>query len=72
MMKAMMGYHDEAQRVIGQGQNWAKVREETNEVLNQLRSMKFEVPTEGEEKIVPKYEEIVQKMNEKFASVSDD
>lgn len=25
MMKAMMGFHDEAQRVIGQGQSWAKV-----------------------------------------------
>jgi len=25
MMKAFMNYHDEAQRVIGQGQHWAKV-----------------------------------------------
>ena len=56
-----MGFHDEAQRVIGQGQNWAKVREATSDIQNQLRSMKFEVPTEGEEKISKKYEELMQK-----------
>ncbi len=34
--------------------------------------MKFELPTDGEEKITKKYEELVQKMNEQFASVSDE
>jgi vacuolar-type H+-ATPase catalytic subunit A/Vma1 len=72
MMKLMMGFHDEAQRVIGQGQSWAKVREATSEIQNGLRSMKFEVPTEGEDKIRPKYEELQQKMNEQFASVTDE
>jgi vacuolar-type H+-ATPase catalytic subunit A/Vma1 len=72
MMKAMMGFHDEAQRVIAQGQSWAKVREATSDIQAQLRSMKFEVPSEGEEKITKKYEELVQKMNEQFASVSDE
>ncbi|KAF2483245.1 vacuolar ATP synthase catalytic subunit A [Neohortaea acidophila] len=72
MMKAMMGFHDEAQRVIGQGQSWAKVREATADIQTQLRSMKFELPSEGEEKITKKFEDLVQKMNEQFASVSDD
>jgi hypothetical protein len=27
MMKAFMGYHNEAQKAIAQGQNWNKVRE---------------------------------------------
>lgn len=34
--------------------------------------MKFESPSEGEEKVTKKYEDLVQRMNEQFASVSDD
>lgn len=34
--------------------------------------MKFEIPTEGEEKITKKYEELEKKMHEQFASVSED
>lgn len=44
MMKAFMGYHDEAQKAIAQGQNWTKVRESTSDIQTSLRSMKFEVP----------------------------
>ena len=54
MMKAMMGFHDEAQKAVAQGQSWNKVREATGDLQSQLRSMKFEVPSEGEEKIVKK------------------
>ena len=54
MMKAFMGFHDEAQKAIAQGHSWAKVREATSDIQTQLRSMKFEVPTEGEEKISKK------------------
>ncbi|KAF2153540.1 vacuolar ATP synthase catalytic subunit A [Myriangium duriaei CBS 260.36] len=72
MMKNMMAFHDEAQKAIGQGNSWAKVREATAEIQNQLRSMKFELPSEGEEKVVKKYEDLQQKMNEKFASVTDE
>lgn len=72
MMKAMMGFHDESQKAIAQGQSWSKVREATSDIQNSLRSMKFEVPDEGEEKITGKYEELMGKMNEKFASVVDE
>lgn len=72
MMKLMMMFHDESQKAIGQGQNWAKVREATSDIQASLRSMKFELPTEGEEKVGKKYEELQQKMQEKFASVVDE
>nr|OQO28708.1 V-type proton ATPase catalytic subunit A [Rachicladosporium sp. CCFEE 5018] len=72
MMKNMMAYHDEAQKAIGQGQNWSKVREATSEIQSQLRSMKFELPGEGEEEIVKKYEDLNSKLMEKFAGVVDE
>ena len=54
MMKAFMGFHDEAQKAIVQGHSWSKVREATSDIQSQLRSMKFEVPSEGEDKISKK------------------
>lgn len=54
MMKNMMGFHDEAQKAISQGHAWSKVRESTSEIQSELRSMKFEVPDDGEEKITKK------------------
>ncbi|KAH6892316.1 ATP synthase alpha/beta family, nucleotide-binding domain-containing protein [Thelonectria olida] len=72
MMKLMVGFHDEAQKVISQGQSWAKVREATSDLQSQLRQLKFEVPTEGEDVITKKYEAIHQKMTDKFAAVMDE
>ncbi|KAL1852779.1 hypothetical protein VTK73DRAFT_9161 [Phialemonium thermophilum] len=72
MMKLMMGFHDEAQKAIAQGLSWAKVREATLDLQSQLRSLKFEVPTEGQEKITKKYEAIQQAMLDKFAAVVDE
>ena len=54
MMRTMMAFHDEAQKAVSQGQNWSRVREATSEIQSQLRSMKFEVPGEGEEAITNK------------------
>ncbi|EKJ77144.1 hypothetical protein FPSE_02788 [Fusarium pseudograminearum CS3096] len=72
MMKLMVGFHDEAQKVIAQGQSWAKVREATSELQANLRQLKFEVPTDGQEVITKRYEEIQQKMTDKFAAVMDE
>ncbi|ATY59909.1 vacuolar ATP synthase catalytic subunit A [Cordyceps militaris] len=72
MMKLMVGFHDEAQKVIAQGQSWAKVREATSDLQTQLRQLKFEQPSEGEEAISKKYEAIHQSMTDKFASVMDE
>ncbi|KAL1888663.1 H(+)-transporting V1 sector ATPase subunit A [Ceratocystis pirilliformis] len=72
MMKLMVGFHDEAQKAIAQGQVWSKVREATAEQQLALRQLKFEVPTEGEDVICKKYETIYQQMLEKFAAVMDE
>ncbi|KAL4944655.1 hypothetical protein BDV06DRAFT_210080 [Aspergillus oleicola] len=71
MMKAFMGYHDEAQKAIAQGQGWPKVRDATTDIQSALRNMKFEVP-EDQEEVSAKYEKILQTMSERFASVSDE
>ncbi|KAJ5649272.1 uncharacterized protein N7484_002995 [Penicillium longicatenatum] len=71
MMKAFMGYHDEAQKAVAQGQQWSKVRDATSDLQNALRNMKFEVP-DNEEEISAKYEKILQSMSDRFASVSDE
>ncbi|KAL4904430.1 hypothetical protein BDW74DRAFT_168450 [Aspergillus multicolor] len=71
MMKAFMGYHDEAQKAIAQGQSWPKVRDATTDIQTSLRNMKFEVP-DNQEEVSSKYEKILQTMSERFASVSDD
>ncbi|KAI5867184.1 V-type ATPase [Durotheca rogersii] len=72
MMKLMVGFHDEAQKAIAQGQSWAKVREATGDLQAQLRGLKFELPSEGQEAISKKYEAILQTMLDKFASVVDE
>ncbi|CAK7239774.1 MAG: H(+)-transporting V1 sector ATPase subunit A [Sporothrix thermara] len=72
MMKLMVGFHDEAQKAIAQGQTWAKVREATQELQGQLRSLKFEVPSEGQDVITKKYEAIQASMLDKFAAVIDE
>ncbi|KAF2096165.1 V-type ATPase [Rhizodiscina lignyota] len=54
MMKAMMTFHDESQKAVSQGLSWAKIREATSEIQAQLRSMKFELPSDGEEKVTKK------------------
>ncbi|MCJ1473546.1 H(+)-transporting V1 sector ATPase subunit A [Lambiella insularis] len=72
MMKAFMGFHDESQKAIAQGQSWNKVREATSDLQSELRSMKFEIPSEGEEAISKKYDDLIQKMTERFASVIDE
>lgn len=70
MMKAMMGFHDEAQKAVAQGQSWAKIREATSDIQSQLRSMKFEVPGEGEDVITKKVRsEHAQKLERTRANV---
>ncbi|KAI1103076.1 V-type ATPase [Jackrogersella minutella] len=72
MMKLMVGFHDEAQKAIAQGQSWAKVREATSDLQAQLRQLKFELPSDGEEAVSKKYENIQQTMLDKFAAVMDE
>lgn len=71
MMKAFMGYHDEAQKAVQSGVSWAKIRENTSDIQHGLRSMKFELP-DNEEEVTKKYDDLLQRMSEKFASVTED
>ncbi|KAL4911935.1 V-type ATPase [Aspergillus aurantiobrunneus] len=68
MMKAFMGYHDEAQKAIAQGQSWPKVRDATTDIQTSLRNMKFEVP-EDQEDVTSKYEKILQTMTERTGTI---
>ncbi len=70
MMKAFMGFHDEAQKAVSGGLSWAKIRENTSDIQLGLRSMKFELP-DDEEGVSRKYEELLQEMSDKFASLAD-
>lgn len=54
MMKLMMGFHDEAQKAIAQGQSWSKVREATSDLQAKLRQLKFELPKDGQEVVCKK------------------
>ncbi|KAI4594842.1 H(+)-transporting V1 sector ATPase subunit A [Pestalotiopsis sp. 9143b] len=72
MMKLMMGFHDEAQKAIAQGQSWNKVRDATSDLQAKLRTLKFEEPSDGQEAVSKKYEQIQQEMLDKFAAVMDE
>ncbi|KAK0727882.1 ATP synthase alpha/beta family, nucleotide-binding domain-containing protein [Lasiosphaeria miniovina] len=72
MMKLMVGFHDESQKAVAQGLSWAKVRDATQDLQDQLRQLKFERPSDGEEAVTKKYEAIQQSMLDKFASVTDE
>lgn len=71
MMKAFMQYHDESQKAIQSGLSWSKVRESTSEIQHGLRQMKFELP-DNEDEVTKKYDQLLQNMSEKFASVTED
>ncbi|TGZ84061.1 V-type ATPase [Ascodesmis nigricans] len=72
MMKAMVGFFDESQKAVQAGVSWAKIREVTADLQHQLRSMKFEIPDEGEKVITQRYEKLYNDMMDKFASISDE
>ncbi|KAL8419025.1 hypothetical protein RB594_002291 [Gaeumannomyces avenae] len=72
MMRLMMGFHDEAQKAVAQGQSWSKVRDATQELQGKLKSLKFEVPSDGEDVICKRYEAINSELLEKFAAVMDE
>lgn len=72
MMKAMMAFYDESQKAVQAGVQWSKIREATADVQHQLRSMKFEIPDDGEKAITERYEKLYNDMMEKFASIADE
>ncbi|KAF3930390.1 hypothetical protein AA313_de0205517 [Arthrobotrys entomopaga] len=72
MMKNMLGFHDEAQKAIQSGVAWNKIRELTGDLQHSLRSMKFEIPDDGEDVVTQKYEKLYQAILEKFSAIADE
>lgn len=72
MMRNIMTFYDEAQKAVSQGQTWQRVREATADIQKSLRDMKFESPSQGEEAVVKKYDDLLHRMTDKFASVTDE
>lgn len=66
MMKLMMGFHDEAQKAVAQGQSWAKVRDATQDLQVELRSLKFELPSDGQEVVCKKVSLLVLDSSPQF------
>lgn len=72
MMKAFVGYYDQSQAVVQQENvSWANVKERTSDVAHSLRSMKFEVPTEGEDAVRPRLEKVYNEMKEKLRQAAE-
>lgn len=72
MMKAFVGYYDQSQAVVQQENvSWANIKERTSDVAHSLRSMKFEVPTEGEDAVRPRLEKVYNEMKEKLRQAAE-
>ncbi|GAV48101.1 hypothetical protein ZYGR_0I03980 [Zygosaccharomyces rouxii] len=71
MMRAFVGYHDEAQRAIANGASWAKLSEATSDVRHSVSSCKFFEPSRGENEVHNEFEKVLTKMQERFAESTD-
>ncbi|GCE98822.1 H(+)-transporting V1 sector ATPase subunit A [Zygosaccharomyces mellis] len=71
MMRAFVGYHDEAQRAISNGASWAKLSEATSDVRHSVSSCKFFEPSRGEKEVHDEFEQVLTKMQERFAESTD-
>jgi V-type H+-transporting ATPase subunit A len=69
IMKAMMAYYDELQMAVSRGMSVPKIIGATNDIRTRVQSMKFELPSDGEEAVTKKYEKIMEDMSSKFASL---
>lgn len=72
MMKVMIAFFDQSQKAVQSGVPWAKIRESTADIQHQLRSMKFEIPDDGEKVITGRYEKLYNEMMDIFASIGDE
>lgn len=71
MMRAFVGYYDEAQKAVSNGANWSKLAEQTSSVKHSVSSAKFLEPSQGEEAGRAEFEKLVQSISEKFAEASE-
>ncbi|CDF89343.1 ZYBA0S04-01970g1_1 [Zygosaccharomyces bailii CLIB 213] len=71
MMRAFVGYHDEAQRAIANGANWGKLSEAVSDVRHAVSSSKFLEPSRGEKEVHGEFEKLMSNMQERFAESTD-
>lgn len=73
MLKNMVEFHDRAQAAISNNpeMTWAKIKEHCSDIIYGLTQQKFENPKDGEEAITKKYEELNQRMQESFRTLTD-
>ncbi|KAJ2896692.1 uncharacterized protein MKZ38_005292 [Zalerion maritima] len=72
MMKLMVGFYDEALKAVVGGQTWDKIKEVTYDSMAKLRRLKFQEPSDGEEKVCKFYEGVYSEMMERFGAVMDE
>mgnify|MGYP003365296149 CR=1 FL=1 len=71
MMRAFISYHDEAQKAIANGANWAKLAEATGDVKHQVSSSKFYEPSRGETEVHGEFEKLLSNIQERFTESTD-
>ncbi|ONH69838.1 V-type proton ATPase catalytic subunit A [Cyberlindnera fabianii] len=71
MMRAFVGYHDEAQKAVANGANWNKLAEQTSDVKHSVSSSKFFEPSRGEEEIKGEFENLITTISERFAEAAE-
>lgn len=74
MLRNMIGFYSHATHAveISSGQvTWAKIRDNMNDVIYKLSSMKFEDPADGEEVLKERYQQLAKEMEERFRALQE-
>uniref|UniRef100_A0A183BI96 H(+)-transporting two-sector ATPase n=1 Tax=Globodera pallida TaxID=36090 RepID=A0A183BI96_GLOPA len=79
MLKNMIGFYDLSRHAVettAQSDNkitWNQIRDHLGDLIHELSSMKFEDPSEkSEEQIKKDYEELYERMQNKFRALEDE
>lgn len=71
MMRAFVSYHDEAQKAVSNGANWAKLSEATGDVKHSVSSSKFFEPSRGQQEVHAEFEKLLSNIQDRFAESTD-
>jgi V-type H+-transporting ATPase subunit A len=74
ILRNMMGFYDQAVHAVeasGGQLTWNKIRDQMNDYIYKLSSMKFEDPAEGEAVLKEKYTKLQREIEEKFRAMTD-
>ncbi|CDZ97047.1 v-type atpase [Phaffia rhodozyma] len=72
MLRNFVTYYDAAQKAIDSGDmTFARIRDETGDLMYALSQMKFESPSQGKEAIVKALDKVYNDIQEKFRQLQD-